>query len=296
MTDYNSPPAEQGSDLRVPILIGAVVALLGANIYLYMQLDKVRADFGQFRSSVETEIAGLKESSSVSTQTARRTLTSLKDELETARRQASMAAGQARIEAQKHAEELARRLALEQQRQEQRAQAMKTELSQAVSDVEKTASSKISEVTTEVGQVKTDFASAKSELEKTIADLKRVRGDLDGTSSIVATNGKELMALRQLGERNYFEFNLTKSKEPRRIGDVAVLLKKADAKRNRFTIELIADDKRVEKKDRNTNEPVQFYVSKARQPYEIVVNEVKKDQIVGYLSTPKVQTSRTSSN
>jgi hypothetical protein len=100
------------------------------------------------------------------------------------------------------------------------------------------------------------------------------------------------MALRALGERNYLEFNITKAKEPRRIGDVAVLLKKTDAKKNRFTIEVIADDKRVEKKDKNLNEPVQFYVSKARQPYEIVVNEVKKNQIVGYMSTPKVQTSR----
>jgi F0F1-type ATP synthase membrane subunit b/b' len=292
MNDYNTPPAGQGSDVKVPILIGAVVALLGANIYLYTQLDKVRTDFGQFRTSVQNEIAGLKESSTVSTQTARRSLTSLKDELETARRQASMAAGQAKIEAQKHAEELAKRLAMEQQRQEKAAQEMKTELTQAVSDVEKTATSKITEVSTEVGHVKSEVASAKSELDKTVADLKRVRGDLDGTSSIVATNGKELSALRQLGERNYFEFNLTKAKEPRRIGDVAVVLKKADAKKNKFTIEVIADDKRVEKKDKNTNEPVQFYVSKARQPYEIVVNEVKKDQIVGYLSTPKVQTSR----
>lgn len=292
MNDYNTPSAGQGSDVKVPLLIGAVIALLGANIYLYTQLDKVRTDFGQFRTSVQNEIAGLKESSTVSTQTARRSLTSLKDELETARRQASMAAGQAKIEAQKHAEELARRLALEQQRQEKAALEMKTELSQAVSEVEKTAASKITEVSTEVGHVKSEVASAKSELDRTIADLKRVRGDLDGTSSIVATNGKELAALRQLGERNYFEFNLTKSKEPRRIGDVAVVLKKADAKKNKFTIEVIADDKRVEKKDKNTNEPVQFYVSKARQPYEIVVNEVKKDQVVGYLSTPKVQTSR----
>jgi F0F1-type ATP synthase membrane subunit b/b' len=257
-----------------------------------MQLDKVRTDFGQFRTSVQNEIAGLKESSTVSTQTARRSLTSLKDELETARRQASMAAGQAKIESQKHADELAKRIAVEQQRQEQAAQQMKTELSQAVSDVEKNASSKITAVSTEVGQVKTEVATTRSELEKTVSDLKRVRGDLDGTSSIVATNGKELMALRQLGERNYFEFNLTKAKEPRRIGDVAVLLKKTDAKKNKFTIEVIADDKRVEKKDKNLNEPVQFYVSKSRQPYEIVVNEVKKDQIVGYLSTPKLQTSR----
>jgi F0F1-type ATP synthase membrane subunit b/b' len=291
MSDMNTEPSN-GSDIKIPILIGSVVALLGANIYLFTQLNGLRSDFGDFRKSTQTEISELKESSTVSTQTARRSLTTLKDELEAARRQASMAAGQARVEAQKHAEELAKRLQLEQARQEKAAAQMKTELTEAVSNVEKTATSKIGEVSAEVGTVKTDVASTKSELERTVQDLKRVRGDLDGTSSLVATNGKELNALRSLGERNYFEFNISKSKEPKRVGDVAVLLKKTDPKRNRFTIELVADDKRVEKKDKNLNEPVQFYVSKARQPYEIVVNEVKKDQIVGYLATPKVQQSR----
>lgn len=291
MSDMNAAPPG-GSDIKIPILIGSVVALLGANIYLFTQLNGLRADFGEFRKSTQTEISSLKESSTVSTQTARRSLTTLKDELEAARRQASMAAGQARVEAQKHAEELAKRLQLEQARQEKAAAQMKTELTEAVTNVEKTATSKIGEVSVEVGNVKTEVQTAKSELDKTIQDLKRVRGDLDGTSSLVATNGKELTALRALGERNYFEFNITKSKEPRKVGDVSLVLKKTDPKRNRFTIELLADDKRVEKKDKNLNEPVQFYVSKARQPYEIVVNEVKKDQIVGYLATPKVQTSR----
>ena len=281
------------SDVKVPILIGSVVALLGANIYLFSQLNGLRTEIGEFRKSTQNEISSLKESSTVSTQTARRSLTSLKDELETARRQASMAAGQARVEAQKHAEELAKRLQLEQARQIKAAEQMKTELSEQVSSVEKAAATKITEVSTEVGNVKTEVQTAKSELEKTVQDLRRVRGDLDGTSSLVATHGKELQALRALGERNYFEFTINKSKEPRRVGDVAVILKKADPKKNRFTIELVADDKRVEKKDKNLNEPVQFYVSKARQPYELVVNEVKKDQIVGYLSAPKVQTTRT---
>ena len=55
---------------------------------------------------------------------------------------------------------------------------------------------------------------------------------------------------------------------------------------------MIADDKTVEKKDKNINEPIQFYVAKARIPYEIVVNTVGKDQIVGYLATPKVLAAR----
>jgi hypothetical protein len=77
------------------------------------------------------------------------------------------------------------------------------------------------------------------------------------------------------------------------VGDVLIQLKKADPKNNRYTIELSADDKKVEKKDRTVNEPLQFVIaSRTRQPYEIVVNDVKKDQIAGYLSVPKVQTVR----
>ncbi|MBC8167403.1 MAG: hypothetical protein H7Y20_16230 [Bryobacteraceae bacterium] len=288
MSEHN-PATGGGSDVKVPVLIGAVVALLGANIYLYTQIDHVKADFADFRKSMVTEVASLKETSTVSTQTARRSLTTLKDELETARRQAQMAVGQARVEAQKHTEELTRRVAVEQAKQ---TAAVKTELTESLANVEKSATSKISEVSTEVGAVKTEVATAKSEIDKTSADLRRVRGDLDGTSSLVATNGKELDTLKRLGERNYVEFNLNRSKEPRKVGDIMLTLKRADPKRNRFTIEVTADDKKVEKKDRNINEPIQFYVSKARQPYEVVVNEVKKDQIVGYLASPKVQTSR----
>jgi chromosome segregation ATPase len=285
------PPAGGGSGLKIPILFGSVIALLAANIYLYTQLDSVRTDFSEFRKNTLAEITSLKESSSVSTQTARRSLTTLKDELEAARRQAAMAAGQARADAQRQAETLAKQLAAEQARQEKIASEIKTELKQ-VGEVATTATAKITEVNTEVGNVKNEVTNTKAELEKTVADLRRVRGDLTDTGVLVATNGKELQALKALGERNYFEFNLAKSKQPQQVGGVSMLLKKADQKRNRFTIELIADDKKVEKKDRNINEPLQFYVAKARQPYEIVVNEVAKDRIVGYLATPKVQAAR----
>jgi hypothetical protein len=119
-----------------------------------------------------------------------------------------------------------------------------------------------------------------------------VRGDLGIQSGLIATNAKELAALRAMGERDYFEFNLAKTKAPQRIGDIAVQLKKMDNRRNRYTIEVISNDKRVEKKDRTVNEPVQFYMAKARLPYELVVNEVRKDSIVGYLAAPKVREVR----
>lgn len=286
------PAGGSGPNWKIPVLFGGVIALLGANIYLFTQLDAVRNEAGEFRKSTNSEIASLKESSTVSTQTARRSLSSLKDELEGARRQASMAAGQAKAEATKRAEDLAKRLQTETARVEKQQQQIKTDLTQQVGEVATAANAKIGEVNAEVGTVKTEVAANKSELEKTIAELKRTNGDLGVQSGLIATNGKELAALKALGDRNYFEFNLTKTKEPRKVGDITVLLKKTDPKKNKYTIELVADDKRVEKKDKNLNEPVQFYVAKARQPYEIVVNEVKKDQIIGYLTTPKVQASR----
>ena len=111
-------------------------------------------------------------------------------------------------------------------------------------------------------------------------------------SGLIATNGKDLVALRELGERNYFEFDIHKKQADQRIGNVTLRLKAADPKRNRFTLEVLADDKRVEKKDRTINEPVQVYVGGSRQPYEIVVNQVKKDDVIGYLSTPKMTLAR----
>jgi chromosome segregation ATPase len=283
------PPAgDSGWNVKVAVLFGAVIALLAANIYLFVQVDRVRSDMAKFRESTLTEIANLRESSSVTTATNRKNLETMREELEASRRQASMAVGEAKVEALRKTEQLTNALAAEQRKQHAQVTSEISEVKQATND----AATRIGEVKTDVTSARSDIASTREELQKTIADLKRVNGDMGEMSGLIATNGKELNALKQLGDRNYFEFNLKKTKGPQKIGDVAVLLKKADQKKNKYTIDVIADDKRVEKKDKNVNEPVQFYVAKARQPYELVVNEVKKDQIVGYLATPKVMQSR----
>lgn len=274
-----------GGGVKIAILFGAVAALVAANVYLFLQVDSLKKEMAQNRETLMAEVSRAREASAVTTAAAQRNLDALKDELEAARRQVATATGQAKLEAQKHAEELAARLAQQQK-------AAEAQLRGQISQVEQTAAAKIGEVSTEVGSVKTELSSTKSELEKTIAQLKSVAGDLGVQSGLIATNAKELAALKALGERNYFEFNLGKTKQPQRVGDVMIQLKKTDPNRNRYTIEIIADDKKVEKKDKTINEPVQFYTSKARQPYEIVVNEIRKDTIVGYLATPKVQAAR----
>ncbi len=282
------PPQSASGGSKTGILFGLIAALIAANVYLFVQLNSVKTDLGKTRDSLASEIARVQEASNVSSQSHRHNVEVLKDQLEAARRQATMAAGQAKQDAIRKSEELASQLAAEQKKSNE---IVKAQISE-VKDAANTANTKIGEVSSEVGTVKTDVASTKSELEKTVANLKRVTGDLTGQGSLIATNGQELAALKALGERNYFEFRLPKSKDAKRVGDIGMILKKVDVKHNRYTVEVVVDDKKVEKKDKTINEPVQFFVSKARQPYEIVVNEVKKNEIAGYLATPKVQQSR----
>lgn len=267
------------------LLFGVVIALIAANVYLYMQLDKVKKDLSVANDATQSRIDKLEEASNVNTRSNRRTVDELRDQLERARRQANLAAGQAKEEALKKVDET--RAALQAAQEQARQQ-----LSSDISKVKESADSQFNQVGTEVTSVKSDVASTKSELEKTVADLKRATGELDGHSVLIATNGKELAALQALGERNYVQFTIQKSKQPQKVGDVGILLKKADPKKNRYTIELTADDKTTEKKDRGVNEPLQFMTSKAKQPYELVVNDVKKDTIVGYISIPKVLNTR----
>jgi hypothetical protein len=279
------PPQPEKSGLVPAILIGAVVALVAANIYLYVQIDGLKVQVSKLQDTMATQYGSIQESAHAVSAATKRNLEELQDKLADARKAASQAAGQAKVDATKRAEELASQLSAQQV-------AAKQEMQSQISKVEETATTKIGQVSSDVSNVRTEVSSNKAELDKTIAALKSTQGDLGVQSGLIATNGKELAALKALNDRNYFEFNIKKTKTPQRVGDILLLVKKADPKHNKYTIDITADDKVTEKRDKGLNEPVQFYTSKARQPYEVVVNDVKKDQIAGYLATPKVQTGR----
>ena len=145
----------------------------------------------------------------------------------------------------------------------------------------------LTNVKTDVGGVKTDVAATKTELANAESQLKRVTGDLGVTSGLVATNGKELEILKHKGDRNYYDLNLTKGAKPYPISGISLELKKADTKHSKYTLVVESDDKKIEKKDKNVDEPVQFYTGKDKLLYELVINTVNKNQVVGYLATPK---------
>ncbi|HUA98215.1 MAG TPA: hypothetical protein VMA34_07810 [Terracidiphilus sp.] len=148
-------------------------------------------------------------------------------------------------------------------------------------------SSDLSNVKTDVGGVKTDVAKTQSDLANTENQLQSMRGDLTGANTLIARNHDELVELEHRGDRSYYEFTLDKGRK-KPVGTVSLELRKADPKRSRFTLYIYADDKRYEKKDRNTNEPLQFYSGRTPMLFEIVVNNINsKNQVSGYLSTPK---------
>jgi peptidoglycan hydrolase CwlO-like protein len=162
-------------------------------------------------------------------------------------------------------------------------------LAEQLNTATKESTEKINAVATEVGGAKKDIEATRSDLEATKGRLERASGDMGVMSGLIAHNRDDLEELKRRGDRNYYEFKIAKSKTAQKVGPVQVTLNKVDQKKSKYTITVFVDDRSIEKKDKTAGEPVQFYVRGGSRmpPYEFVVFEVGKNQITGYLSTPK---------
>lgn len=145
----------------------------------------------------------------------------------------------------------------------------------------------VTQVSADVTAAKTDLADTKNDLATTKGRLDTAIGDINKHSELIATTHDQLEQLRHRGDRDYVEFTLYKGKEPTRIATVSLQLKKVDPKKGEYTLYVLADDKKIEKKDRALNEPLQFYTGRDRSLFEVVINAADKNVVSGYLSTPK---------
>jgi chromosome segregation ATPase len=170
--------------------------------------------------------------------------------------------------------------------QQGRAAAKLTAAQQATNKAVANVNTAVTGVKSELGGAQNDIESTRSDLAATKVKLDTAIGDLDVHSGLIAKNHSELELLKHKGDRNYFEFTLGKKKRSP-ISTVSLELKKTNAKKSRFTLNVYADDHVIEKKDRTLGEPLQFYTGRDRQLYEVVVFNVTKDEISGYLATPK---------
>lgn len=184
---------------------------------------------------------------------------------------------------QKQLEKRAQDLLARQQEDARRFEKAQAAAQQQISSV----SSDVSSVKTDVGGVKTDLSATKTALQTAESQLQSMKGDMGIQSGLIATNSKELDFLKHKGDRNYYEFTLDKGHR-QAVSTVGLELKKADPKHSRFTLVVYSDDKAIQKKDRNLDEPIQFYTGKDHLLYELVVNNINsKKQVQGYIATPK---------
>ncbi len=264
----NPPRSYSGALLGV--IAAALVLALGGLIWSYSLSSRL--------TTQQTELDGAKAQNAKLEADLRETDARLKvatDELST-----SLGLTQKQLDSK------AQEILVREQRTEANTARLATEQQQTAQQVTQV-SSAVSDVKTDVGGVKTDLGQTKTDLAAAVAQLTSMKGDLSDHSSLIARNHDELEVLKHKGDRTFYEFTLAKgAKKP--VGTVSLELKKTDPKKNKFTLVVYADDKQYEKKDRNTNEPLQFYAGKDPMLFEIVVNSVSaKNTVSGYLSVPK---------
>ena len=134
--------------------------------------------------------------------------------------------------------------------------------------------------------------ATQSDLATTQSDLSNTRTELTGS---IAHTHDELVLLEKKGERNYFEFDIYKSKQFQHDGPFGVRLKKANEKHQYADLELMVDDRNLSQKHVNLYQPVMFSTPDSPQPVQIVINSISKDHIHGYVSAPRYRQSELAS-
>jgi hypothetical protein len=172
-----------------------------------------------------------------------------------------------------------------QKRQQQQADELKKEIARKADD------EKLGALSQDVSTTQTDLASTKQNVDQLSKDLGLARSEL---GTLIARNHDDIEALRKLGDRDYFEFTLTRN-QGQNIAGLGLTLKKTNVKHSRFDLNMLANDLQVEKRGRTVNEPIVFYLAGSKKPYEVVVNKVESDRVTGYISTPKGATQEMAS-
>ncbi len=270
---------------KTAAVIAGFVLLGAANFYLLTKVNRLQVSAGTFQTSLQSEVAKARESAALSSGKTHRDVEALRTEIEAALEDAAKAAkAQARNETAWLAKNVSR-----QQREQQ--EQLLGEL-RSVDGKTLQTRQRVDEVSSEVDAVREEVGETQAQLEHTHSALSQTVEHLGAMNEQIAGHQESIASLRRLNERNRIAFDLSKSKDMLKVGDIQLRLRAADSKRNKYTLEVLADDATVVKREKNLNEPVQFYTSGSSQPYEIVITGIAKDRVTGYLATPKAKTAR----
>jgi peptidoglycan hydrolase CwlO-like protein len=177
------------------------------------------------------------------------------------------------------------------QEQEKNVRALRTQLERkadvdTVETLEKTAESKIQVVSSDLDEVKEEVRSGQQELEKTREQLTKLGVIINDQGQLIATNATALDELRRKGDRDYFTFNVRR-RQRNTVAGVGLELRKADTKKQAADFKVFIDDREMDNRQIYVNRPITFYGGRDRDLYELVVNQVARDRISGYISVPK---------
>jgi uncharacterized membrane-anchored protein YhcB (DUF1043 family) len=268
--DYVIQETKSSPSWQLPAIVILALLALGGLAFGWSNSNKVDetkqavADqMKTFQASVQQDVTGLKDRLAV----AEKANTDLQGDLKVVTDKLKITQGQLK----KAREEAV-------QNNSQTAEMVKTLDTSVHSELATKASSD------DVKTVDTKVAKVSTDLDKTNSDLNMARSEL---GTLIARNHDEIDVLRRQGERDYTEFTITGKNQPQKVGNVTMVLKGVNEKKNRSNIVYTVEDKSYEAKNANINTPLFFYLSGSHQPEELVINKVGKNTISGYLSVPK---------
>ncbi len=277
----NVTPAGRNSGAGVKIGLALVaVAAVSFNIYLVSKVHHVEEQAESQRAGLETDLQTLEERLATQRMQHEKSLAELRAGIERAERSSY---SQARNEATRRAANVAKEVADKQREQ----QDMFLSEIGGVRSATSANAKNLDAVKGEVAGVASKVDETRQDLAETEDVLLSTQDQLAGVNSRVESHSSDIQTLRDRTERMLTNFTLDQSKERTKVADIQVRLKDADVRKNRYTVEILADDQVIVQKDRYLNEPVEFYVTGADRPYEIVVTSIQKGQVRGYLSKPK---------
>jgi hypothetical protein len=177
----------------------------------------------------------------------------------------------------------------------QETEAVKTESEQKIAEMDGAVKTELATKasTDDIKTVDGRVTGVRTDLESTQNDLKMARSEL---GTLIARNHEDVEQLRRLGERDYIEFTIDAKNKPQKVGAFVVELRGTNLNKKRYSVSLIIDDVHIDKKNLPVNEPVFFHQGTDRRPLEMVVNQVAKDKVTGYISIPKASSSQTASS
>ena len=272
-------PTRRASRLPVLISIVALITALALAYYLF-QFNQRHQALEEGLSAQMAEVTSALQALQERLETSSQRIGSVSSDLSTV--QDGVSRSEAKIaQARRLVDEI--RIKQEQQRQLLGSQIETKAESDQVVELKESSQTKFEEIDGQLSDVSQELEANRQELERTWSELEKLGLRLTGQGRLIATNSDGLGELRKRGDRDYREFEARK-KARIRIGNIGLELQKTNRDKHYANIRLFIDDKQIDRNKIYANSPVIFFVGADRVEYELVVNEVQRNRILGYVS------------